>query len=129
MDSWFSVLLKIVYFVIVFGIILLLAYYVTKILGKRVYANSGRYMKVVDTLLIGNERSLVIVKVKDNYLLMSSYAGGMDIIKELEDFSEDMYDDQEKFDGYMRKYGVTYDGGLLKVLRKKISGRDVSDDQ
>ena len=74
MGELFSVLLKVLYFLIVFGIIILLAYYTTKVVGKRVSVNAGSICKC-DTLYLGGDRSLIIVKVKDDYLLMSGSTG------------------------------------------------------
>jgi flagellar biogenesis protein FliO len=129
MDSFFSLFFKAVYFLIVFGIIVVLAYYSTRILGKRVSANSGKYMRIVDTLFVGNDRTLIIVQVKDEFLLMSSSVKGIEIIKGLDDFTEDEDIAGDSFDGYLKKYGTSYNRGFFSSLRKKVSGRDETNDK
>jgi flagellar biogenesis protein FliO len=129
MGGFWSVLLKSVYFLIVFGIIILLAYYSTRVLGKKVSKNSGKYMKIVDTLFMGNDRTLVIVRIKEDFLLMSTSARGVEIIKELDGFSEDLTGVQDDFDDYLSKYGASYKRGFWRFLRKIDSGRDVTDDK
>ncbi|HOO12552.1 MAG TPA: flagellar biosynthetic protein FliO, partial [Bacillota bacterium] len=88
MSEFFSILLKLLYFLLVFGIIISLAYFATRMMGKRVPGGTGKYMRIVDTLYMGTERALVIVRIKDEYLLMSSSGRGIEIIKNLEGFEE-----------------------------------------
>jgi len=131
MDGFFSVLLKIVYFLIVFGIIVLLAYFTTKVIGKRVSLNTGKYMRIVDTLFMGNDRTLVIVQVQDEFLLMSCSVKGIEIVKKLDDFSEGMDEAQGTFDDYLKEYGVSKSSkpGIWGLLRKTIGGRDDNNDK
>src|SRR5690606_5793977 len=104
-------------------------YYSTRVLGKRVSKNSGKYMKIVDTLFMGNDRTLVIVRIKEEFLLMSTSARGVEIIKELDGFSEDLTGVQDDFGDYLNKYGASYKRGFWRFLRKTDSDRDVTNDK
>lgn len=129
MRDLFSVLLKGLYFFIVFGIILLLAYYITKVVGKRVSGNRGKYMGIIDTLYLGGDKNLIIVKVKDAYLLMSSSNRGIEFLKELNDFVEDA-GAETSFKGYLRDYSTQkYNiSGLLGLFRKQKGDGDGTDE-
>ena len=130
MGELFSVLLKVLYFLIVFGIIILLAYYTTKVVGKRVSVNAGKYMQIVAALYLGGDRSLIIVKVKDDYLLMSGSNRGMELVKELDGFEEEAWA-QGSFEGYLKGYGVKKYGrlGFPGIFRKPKSDGDETDDR
>lgn len=130
MGDLFSVFLKVLYFLIIFGIIILLAYYTTKVVGKRVSVNAGRYMRIIDTLYMGGDRNLIIVKVKDEYLLMSGSNRGMEFIKELDGFEEDTRA-EGNFESYLKGYGIQKCGrsGIFGLIRKPKSDGDETDDR
>lgn len=131
MNDIFSVLLKILYFLLVFGIIVLLAYFTTRVIGKRVSVNSGKYMRVVDTLYVGADRTIIIVRVKNEYLLMSSSAKGVEMLKKLDGFEESPSDSEGAFEGYLKNYGERKRGisGLFQLIHKPRSGRDDIDEE
>ncbi len=131
MDGFFSVILKVVYFLIVFGIIVLLAYFTSRVLGKRVSVNAGKYMRIVDTLFIGSDRALFIVQVKNEFLLMASSVKGIDILKKLDDFSENEIKTEGGFEDYLKEYGIhrKIRFGILDLIRKPKSGRDDIDEE
>ncbi len=74
---------------LVFVLILLLAYACSRYLGKTwQHSSSARYMDVIDQLAVGQDRLLLIVKIKDKVYLMSSSSQGVSILTELDgDFS------------------------------------------
>lgn len=131
MSEFFSILLKLLYFLLVFGIIISLAYFATRMIGRRVPGGTGKYMRIVDTLYMGAERALVIVKVKDEYLLMSSSGRGIEIIKELEGFKEAPAHSESTFEEYLNSYRrqKSLKPGILKMLRKQTKDRDDMDDE
>jgi flagellar biosynthetic protein FliO len=131
MNGFLSVLMKILYFVIVFGIIILLAYFSTKVIGKRVSGNSGKYMRIVDTLFMGADRTLLIVKVKDEYLLMSSSGRGIETVKELDGFKEEPAGTGSGFEEYLNNYSgwKLSKGGFPGFFRKRRSGGDDTYDE
>ncbi len=129
MSGLVSILLKVLYFVIVFGIIVLLAYYTTRVLGKRVAVNAGRYMRVIDSLHIGGDKSLIIIKVEDAYLLLSCSNNNIELIKELDGFKEDL-GTEDTLKDYLRDYGVhkSKGSGLFGLFRRPRHGGDGTDD-
>ena len=131
MNEFFSVLIKFLYFLLVFGIIVSLAYFTTRMVGKRVPGSTGRYMRIVDTLYMGTDRVLVIVRVKNEYLLLSSSGRGVEIVKELDGFEEAPSDTESAFEGYINSYRrqKSWKPGLFRLIRKQTSGRDDTDDE
>lgn len=126
MNGFLSLLMKILYFVIVFGIIILLAYFCTRVIGKRVSGNSGKYMRIVDTLFMGADRTLLIVKVKDEYLLMSSSGRGIETVKTLDGFIEEPAGSGSGFEGYLNNCSgwKLSKRGLPGFFQKRKSGED-----
>ncbi|MBA1333867.1 MAG: hypothetical protein HPY66_0260 [Firmicutes bacterium] len=125
MEGFISLLLKVIYFIVVFGIIIFFAYYITRLLGRKVSSNSGKYMKVVDFLHVGTDRTLVIVKVGNEYILLASTAKGLELIKTIDGFGEDV-EDGERFTGYLDRYSKSYKGGMgaFKALKRKFTSGD-----
>lgn len=61
------------YFLILFAAILFLAYVSTKFLGVKVSRGmKGKYIKVVDSITLGFDKQVYLVKVGDQLLLISS---------------------------------------------------------
>lgn len=70
-------------------IILYLSYVFTRIIGKKVVRRrNSDYMKIVDTLIISQDKSIIILKAENKYYLMSSSAASINLITELKDFKE-----------------------------------------
>lgn len=77
-------------FILVFGSVLFLAYITTKILGnKTAKSMKGTYMEIIETLRLGNDKQLVLVKAGDKFIIMSSSSKGLDFICEVNiDYTE-----------------------------------------
>lgn len=75
-------LLKILVFlpIIIFSIFLLIKYGGTKLQNIQ----NGRYMKVLDRLPLTKENSLLIVKIGEKAFVISSTAGKVEMLMELE---------------------------------------------
>jgi flagellar biogenesis protein FliO len=131
MNGFVSFLLKMVYFLIVFGMVVLFAYYTTRLLGKKVSMNSGKYMKIIDVLHLGSDKSLVIVKAGKEYILLTSTAKGIEIVRTLDGFDEVLEKEGDDFKVYLEKYNRSYRGGtgIFKGLYKKFAGRDGLDEE
>lgn len=73
-----------VYYIIMFALILVAAYYVTKFLAKKGMAQSkSKSMKLVESMPLGADKSLHIVKVGAQYFLIGSAAKNMFMMSEL----------------------------------------------
>ncbi|SDN19861.1 FliO/MopB family protein [Acetanaerobacterium elongatum] len=85
MDEFFSVAGAVL---LIIGIVVL-AFYSTKWLGKRVGTPlSGKYLAVVDRITLGQDKSIAIIKVNDKYLLVGIASSGITNLGELS--SEDI---------------------------------------
>lgn len=73
MPNMLNYFLGLFYFLILFGAILFLAYVSTKFLGAKVSRGMrGKYIKVVDSVTLGFDRQVHLVKVGEQLLLISS---------------------------------------------------------
>jgi flagellar biogenesis protein FliO len=126
MDSFVGVVLKVLYFAIVFGIIIIFANCVTRLLGKKVFHSTTRYMNIVDVMYIGNDKALMIAMVGQDYILVSSTAKGIEVVKELDGFDKLINNNTQHFEegngGWCgRRKGLTC---LFKRFGKGPGGRD-----
>lgn len=87
--EYLSDVLYIIFFLLMLGFVIFLAYYSTRWLGKKSFfaqSNSSRNMEILDRLHLTQDKSLLIVKVAQRRLLLSITQ--QNISKVLE-FSED----------------------------------------
>ncbi|NLI58995.1 MAG: flagellar biosynthetic protein FliO [Clostridium sp.] len=72
-------------FVLVFGSILFLAYVTTKYIGKRTgRVMKGKYVTVIETVSLGFDSKLYLVKVADEFILISSSGKNVQMLKTIE---------------------------------------------
>jgi len=133
MSDFFTIFLRIVYFLVVFGLIIFFAYFVSRILGKKARYNSSKYMKIIDVLHIGSDRMLAIVLVGNEYLLVSTTSREVRLIKTLDDFVEkEIFEGVEPsgFTYYLERYGWPCKRGIdkMKGIKKTFSNRDGLDE-
>lgn len=77
---------KAIFYIIMFALILAAAYYTTKYLAKNGMAQGKtRTMKLIESMPLGADRSLHIVKVGAQFFLIGSAAKNMFLISELEE--------------------------------------------
>ena len=71
--------------IIAVGSVMFLAYVMTKFIGKR---SSGmvksKYMKIIDTLSLGFDKSIYLIQVGEQYVLMHMSVKGMEFICNVE---------------------------------------------
>lgn len=73
--------LKFIYFVFMFAVILGIAYVTTKYIAKKgVSKGSNRNLKVVETLGLGIDKSLMLVRVGEQYFLLSNSAKAITLL-------------------------------------------------
>lgn len=71
--------------ILVLILILILAYLSSRFLGKTWNrAGHGNYMQIIDQLVVGSDRQLFIVKIKDRIFLMGSSPSGIQLLTELD---------------------------------------------
>ena len=67
--------------ILILGCVCFLAYVMTKFVGKRsMNIMKSRYMKVVDSLSMGFDRTIYLVRVGQQYVLMYSSTKGFEFI-------------------------------------------------
>lgn len=85
MDNGFgSDVLMILGLLIVFGAVLFVAWLTTKFLGKKLAGSSkNKTMKVVESLQIGLDRCLYLIKVANRYFLFNASKKSLDLVSEI----------------------------------------------
>ncbi|MGI6083808.1 MAG: flagellar biosynthetic protein FliO [Acetivibrionales bacterium] len=113
-----------------FGIILLLCFYTTKFLGKKMTGSArNKSMKIVETLSLGIDRYLYLILVGNKYFLFFSSKKGLELVSEidLDIQAEDLADEDEKTAnviGFKRIFD-TYSGLSDKKDKNPDEGDDI----
>lgn len=81
MQTFFSILT----IIITLGCVIFLAYVMTKFVGKKsMNMMKSKYMTVIDSLSMGFDRTIYLVKVGEQYVLMYSSTKGFEFICNVE---------------------------------------------
>ncbi len=96
-----------------FGVILLLCYYTTKFIGKKMSgSNNSKHMKIIETLSLGLDRCLYLILVGNKYFLFFSSKKGLELVSEIDaeiqtdgsveigEKAENVFDFRRIFDNY-----------------------------
>ena len=76
--------LEIVFFVFIFACILFLAYITSKFVGKRGSARyRSKHIEIIDSINLGTDKQLLIVKVVDEYFLLAKSAKNIEMMTQL----------------------------------------------
>ena len=71
-----------------FVLVLLLAYFTTKILAKsKIIGIKGKNIQVIERVMLSNDKQLLIVKLNDKYYFLSSDKNNVNLLDKLEEFS------------------------------------------
>lgn len=102
-ENGFYTFFKTIYYILMFALILAAAYYVTKFLAKKGIAqNKSRNMKVIESMPLGPDKRLNLVKVGSQYFLIGSTVRNMFMISEVdpEKLFEEQAEDAEIMDNF-----------------------------
>ncbi|MEN8908247.1 MAG: flagellar biosynthetic protein FliO [Clostridiales bacterium] len=135
MDDFFGTLLKIIGFLIVFGSILFLVIVVTKLIGYRAkQAMNGKYINVLESVSLGIDKNIFLVKVSNEYILLSSSGKKIDFLTSVK-IDELIETDQAKsnenfsfksiFDKYVKKE-LKKDSDTYKSTNKNIFNYNIA---
>jgi len=105
--------------ILVIGIILILYYFAGRFL-KVPQAGGLRYIRVVETRHLAPKKSLVLVEVGGEYLLLSNSGDTLSFVKQVE-----MVEEIEVVDE--RNYAALIPAGLVDKLKKMTSPSKVAD--
>ena len=92
-------------------IVILLAYVTTRFLAKsRQGASRGKNMQVIERLYLSADKHLLIVKVGDDYFLMSQDKSGVRLVNKLDDFIPELVEEKSmKFSDILDKFSNNKD--------------------
>lgn len=94
LQSGINSFFKTVYYLVMFALILAAAYYVTKFLARKgMVQGRTKTMKVIESMPLGVDKSLHIVKVGAQFFLIGSASKNMFMISELE--KDKLFQNQE----------------------------------
>lgn len=119
-----STIYGILYFIFMTAVILGAAYYVTRFIAKRGFGASGnRNIKVVESINLGIDKSLLLVKVGEQYMLLGSTQKNITLLAEIDkdklaiENAVEVYSglDDESVEAYMNGMNVKEKAGLSSV--------------
>lgn len=108
--------------------VLVLAYYVTRWYAKRMGGGAriggaaGKYLRVVDSVQVGNASSLAIVEAAGKYYLVALSEKNVQLLRELEDFQRHL--DENPMPSTARIPFGQLLGGLMKKGRPAVEKDD-----
>ncbi len=119
---------KFLYTIFVFSVILAIAYYVTKIIAKKGAPRSkSKNMKVVETLPIGIDKSVVLIKVGKQFVLLGNttknltYFSAFDEDKlGISDAHNELEDFNTSFESYMEEYTEEETNPYFNPIKKNL---------
>lgn len=89
---FFDEFLSIVFFLMIFAAVLFLAYIFTRFIGDRASkAMRGKYIQIVESVSLGLDKRLLLVKVAHQFILLASCGKNLEYIAtvKLDDFTEE----------------------------------------
>lgn len=127
MDGFFEVL----GLLLVFGAILLLCYYTTRVIGKKLSGGAkNKNMRIVETLPLGLDRCLYLILVGNKHLLFFSSKKGLEMVSEIEieEQAENNLNSDEKTAhvSEFRRIFETYSGLSRRADKEQVSGLEES---
>lgn len=83
----FADMIPIIFTFVIVVLILYISYLTTKFIGSKAIASRGsKYMKILDTLAVTQDKSVIILEAQKKHLLLSVSPTDIKLITELEDF-------------------------------------------
>ncbi|HNU80907.1 MAG TPA: flagellar biosynthetic protein FliO [Bacillota bacterium] len=99
-----STIYGILYFLFMSAVILAAAYYATRFLSKRSLRNAGsKNLKIVEAAPLGIDKSILLVKVGEQYLLLGSTQKSITLLTEVDPEKLTVGDD-ESIEVYMSSF-------------------------
>lgn len=113
-------LISAILFFIVFGCILFLAYVTTRFIGNKGSRNmKGRYINIIETVSLGIDSKLHVIKIGEEYVLISSSGKNIQLIKSVQLDKEFIRSDvsNNEVSGFKDIFDK-YIGGFIKTTEK-----------
>lgn len=68
-----EILIDLLFFIIVFGCVLFLAYIVTRMIGQKAnHSMKGRHIQVIETVSLGMDKQIILIKAGNEYILLAA---------------------------------------------------------
>jgi flagellar protein FliO/FliZ len=118
----------ILYFLFMTAVILVAAYYFIRYLSKKTFNNAAnKNLRIIETVSIGIDKSLLLVKVGDQYFLFGSTQKSITLFSEMDPEkliignAAEVYNDMddESFESYMNMSSIKEN---LKKLKSIVRG-------
>lgn len=120
----------ILYFVFMSAVILGAAYYVTRYIARKGFIVSGnKNIKIIETVSLGIDKSLLLVKVGEQYLLLGSTQRSISLLTAIEQEklpignTSEVYDnlDDESVEAYMNKLNNADEKTRMNSVKKNLN--------
>ena len=83
----------IIFTFVIVVLILYFSYVTTKWIGSKAISSRGsKYMKILDTLAVTQDKSIIVLQAEKKFLLLSVSPTGITLVTELEDFVPESID-------------------------------------
>lgn len=128
-SNFFMSILKLIYLIIIFLIILGASYYLSKYIAKK-NSRKNRLMKLVETLSLGYDKNIHIIKIGEVFFLVSSTQKGINLLDKLskEEIDKQMLfnretldEDGQQFRDYIDEFTYKDIRGYESNIRKNIN--------
>lgn len=78
--GWVGTALQLLWVLFLFALVLWLAYFTTRLVGRRFSAGSGRYLRLVDSLPLGQNRAVALVELNGEVLCVGLSEHGVSLL-------------------------------------------------
>jgi flagellar protein FliO/FliZ len=120
-----GIFLQGLFFLMAFGCVLFLAYVVTRyVAGKSKALTKGKYMSIIETIGLGQDKRLYLVKVGNRHLLISAAGKTVDCLAEfeIEENENDGKDNKHEYDDNEAEDEFTFKS-MIKRFTNSRSGK------
>ena len=126
---WGGGIFEILFILIVFVCILFLAYVVTRFIAKRSSGRlKSRHMEVVDSLAVGADSQLLIIKAGDEYFLTSKTQKQIVMLAKLALTAEDTQDSAVRSTGFADSFRSVLESKLSRAKPQRDKTADSDND-
>lgn len=135
-ESIFKMIMKMLFYIIMFIIVLFFAFYGTKFFAKRSKnLMKSKYIEVIDSVSVGSNFKLLIAKILDKYYILAIDNNNVTLIDRIDDknqIEDYMLDKQKNFDDYLTKHKnkqkLNHSDLFFKVKEKIFKQNDKEDE-
>ena len=107
---------------LIFSSILFLSYITTRYLANKTgRISKGKYLNIIETVAFGKDKYLHLIKVGNEFMLLSSSGKGIELIGrvEIDNYAENAYNERNQFNfNNMLKYNIDKIRNMIKGYEK-----------